>query len=242
MNGGLSYNVYNVFLPGVATIADSLSVLDKLIFEEKQYSYLEFMDIVNANFQGHMELLEYIKGLPKYGNDMTVDRYATMVGETFTSVVNSIELSEGKYAVPGFYSLDKDNRWAKDIPATPDGRLFGEPFSENQSPTYGADKNGITSLINSVSKLPLAETATGGFNLTFSGSVKPEILKALVTTFFEKGGLHVGITVLSRKELEDAMKNPERYKSLTVRLYGFSEYFINMPEWQQTAILNRTAY
>lgn len=242
LNGGLSYNVYNVFLPGVATIADSLSVLDKLIFEEKRYSYLEFMDIVNANFQGHMELLEYIKGLPKYGNDMSVDRYATMVGEAFTSVVDSVELSEGKYAVPGFYSLDKDNRWAKDIPATPDGRLFGEPFSENQSPTYGADKNGITALINSVSKLPLTETATGGFNLTFSGCVKPEILKALVTTFFEKGGLHVGITVLSRKELEDAMKNPDRYKSLTVRLYGFSEYFINMPEWQQTAILNRTAY
>ena len=238
----MSYHIYNVFFSGIGTVADSLSVIDKLVFDEKRYTYRELMDIVNSNFEGHGELLAYIKSLSKYGNDLSVDRYATMVGEAFTSVVDSVELSEGKYAVPGFYSLDKDNRWAKDIPATPDGRLFGEPFSENQSPTYGADKNGITALINSVSKLPLTETATGGFNLTFSGSVKPEILKALVTTFFEKGGLHVGITVLSRKELEDAMKNPERYKSLTVRLYGFSEYFINMPEWQQTAILNRTAY
>ena len=242
LNGGLSYHIYNIFFSGIATVADSISVIDKLVFEEKRYTYRELMDIVNANFEGHEDLVAYVKALPKYGNDLSVDKYAMMVGEVFTSAVNSIELSKGKYAIPGFYSLDKDNRWAKDIPATPDGRLHGEPFSENQSPTYGADRNGITSLINSVSKLPLEKTATGGFNLTFSGAVKPEILKALVNTFFEKGGLHVGITVLSREELEDAMKNPYRYKSLTVRLYGFSEYFINMPEWQQRAILNRTAY
>ena len=200
------------------------------------------MNIIHSNFEEYDELLAYIGSLIKYGNDSDVDYYATIVADAFISVVNSIEFPEGKYAIPGFYSLDKDNRWAKDIPATPNGRLFGESFSENQSPTYGADKNGITSLINSVSKLPLRDTATGGLNLTFSESVKPEILKALVLTFFEKGGLHVGITVLSREQLEDAMKNPEKYKSLTVRLYGFSEYFINMPDWQQNAILKRTAY
>ena len=242
LNGGLSFHIYNVFFSGIATVADSLAVIDKLVFEEKRFTYREFMDIVKSDYQDNNEILAYIKSLPKYGNDREVDRYASMVGEAFASMVNGIGLPKGKYAIPGFYSLDKDNRWAKDIPATPDGRLFGDPFSENQSPTYGADRNGITSLINSVSKLPLEKTATGGFNLTFSGAVKPEILKALVNTFFEKGGLHIGITVLSREELEDAMKNPDKYKSLTVRLYGFSEYFINMPEWQQRAILNRTAY
>ncbi len=242
LNGGLTYHVYNVFFSGIATVADSLAAIDKLVFEEKRFTYREFIDIVKSNYQGNDDVLAFVTSLPKYGNDLSVDKYAAMVGEAFVSMVNSISLPKGKYAIPGFYSLDKDNRWAKDIPATPDGRLWGDPFSENQSPTYGADRNGITSLINSVSKLPLEKTATGGFNLTFSGSVKPETLKALITTFFEKGGLHVGISVLSREELEDAMNNPDKYKSLTVRLYGFSEYFINMPEWQQRAILNRTAY
>ena len=56
------------------------------------------------------------------------------------------------------------------------------------------------------------------------------------------GGLHIGISVINRETLLDAMENPEKYKSLTVRLYGFSEYFISLPKWQQIAVLNRTEY
>ena len=56
------------------------------------------------------------------------------------------------------------------------------------------------------------------------------------------GGLHVGISVVNREMLEDAMVNPDKYKSLTVRLYGFSEYFISLPKWQQIAVINRTMY
>ena len=242
MKGGLTYHVYNVFFSGIATIADSLAAIDHVVFQEKKLSYAEYMDIVEHNFEGHEDLRLYVQSLPKYGNDTDVDQYVTRVADTFLSVVEQIELLPNRYAIPGFYSLDKDNRWGKDIPATPDGRLAGEGFSENQSPVYGADKNGITALLNSVSKIPLQRTATGGFNLTFSRAVEPEILKGLITTFFQNGGLHVGITVLKREELEEAMVNPDKYKSLTVRLYGFSEYFINLPDWQQKAVLNRTAY
>jgi formate C-acetyltransferase len=242
MKGGLTYHVYNVFFSGIATIADSLAAIDHVVFQEKKLSYAEYMDIVEHNFEGHEDLRLYVQSLPKYGNDTDVDQYVTRVADTFLSVVEQIELLPNRYAIPGFYSLDKDNRWGKDIPATPDGRLAGEGFSENQSPVYGADKNGITALLNSVSKIPLQRTATGGFNLTFSRAVEPEILKGLITTFFQKGGLHVGITVLKREELEEAMVNPDKYKGLTVRLYGFSEYFINLPDWQQKAVLNRTAY
>ena len=51
----------------------------------------------------------------------------------------------------------------------------------------------------------------------------------------------MGITVLDRSTLQDAMQHPEKYRSLTVRLYGFSEYFITLPPWQQQAVLERTA-
>ena len=143
---------------------------------------------------------------------------------------------------PTFYSLERENAWASEIPATPDGRRNGQPFSENQSPVYGADKKGITALLSSLAKIPFRRTAAGGLNLTFSSAVKPEILGALIKTYFAGGGMHVGITVLDREVLLDAMKHPEKYRSLTVRMYGFSEYFITLPEWQQIAVLNRTAY
>jgi formate C-acetyltransferase len=67
-------------------------------------------------------------------------------------------------------------------------------------------------------------------------------LKALILTFFSIGGIHTGITVVDKKVLEDALVRPERYQSLTVRLYGFSEYWVSLPQWQQAAVLERTAY
>ena len=45
-DGNAKYNVLNVFCPGVATVGDSLMVLDKLVFREKRYSYKAFAEIV----------------------------------------------------------------------------------------------------------------------------------------------------------------------------------------------------
>ena len=115
-------------------------------------------------------------------------------------------------------------------------------MSENQSPTYGADRSGITALLRSISKLPFAGTVTGGLNLTFSQKLSPRVLQSLVLSYFEMGGFHVGMSVVDHTVLRDAMKHPEKYRSLTVRIYGFSEYFICLPPFQQEAVLNRTLY
>lgn len=241
-DGRAKYTVYNVFCPGVATIGDSLMVLDKLVFKEKRFEYGAFVKILENNFAGNEELRQEILSLTKFGNDTEADKYTTLAGNMFLDAADEVNLKENRYIIGGFYSLERDNSWSGEVGATPDGRLDGEPFSENQSPTYGADKNGITALLKSLSKLPFDRTATGGLNLTFSSSVSPTILKALILSYFRMGGLHVGISVVNRETLEDAMVNPNKYKSLTVRLYGFSEYFISLPEWQQIAVINRTRY
>lgn len=236
------YNVLNIFCPGIATVGDSLFVLDKLIFKEKRYTYKEFIDILDKNFDGFEELRSEILSLTMFGNDSENDSYTKLAADTFLEVTNNIPLRENFYIAPGFYSLERDNSWKNEVSATPNGRKAGEPFSENQSPTYGADKSGITALLNSLAKLPLDKTVTGGLNLTFAQKVEPAILKALVVSYFKNGGYHVGISVIDKETLKDAMVNPDKYKSLTVRLYGFSEYFVSLPKWQQLAVLNRTEY
>lgn len=241
-DGNAKYNVMNVFCPGIATIGDSLMVIDKLVFKENRYSYSEFEEIVKNNFENREELLQEISGYTMFGNDSDNDSYTVMAGRAFLDAVDALKLNENHYVAAGFYSLERDNVWCGEIGATPNGRKAGEPFSENQSPTYGADKNGITALLKSLSKLPLDRTVTGGLNLTFSGKTPPAILQALVLSYFQMGGFHVGISVIDRATLKDAMVNPDKHKSLTVRLYGFSEYFVSLPKWQQLAILNRTEY
>ena len=186
----------------------------------------------------HREILQ----LTKFGNDTAADDYTVKAVNAFCDAAESIKAAPDWYYVAGLYSLWQENYWAAEIPATPDGRLAGQPYSENQSPSYGADKNGLTALLNSLGKIPFARTATGGLNLTFSAAVPPAVLQQLVTAYLAMGGLHVGMTVLSRRELEDAVAHPENYPALTVRLYGFSEYFVSLPDWQQQAVLARTAY
>ncbi len=241
-DGRAKYNVFNVFFPGIATVGDSLMVLDKLVFREKRYSYREFMQILKDDFAGQETLRSGIRRLPMFGNDTDADAYAALAGRIMLDVADRLKMKENWYVAPGFYSLERDNLWCSEIGATPDGRKAGEPFSENQSPTYGADKNGVTALLKSLSRLPFDRTQGGGLNLAFSATVSAELLEALVRSYFEMGGFHVGISVIDRSVLQDAMKTPEKYKSLTVRLYGFSEYFISLPEWQQLAVLNRTQY
>ncbi|MDY3303328.1 MAG: pyruvate formate lyase family protein, partial [Clostridia bacterium] len=239
-DGNSKYKIFNVFCPGVATLGDSLMVLDKLVFKEKRFSYNEFVEILNNNYENQEELRREILNYTRFGNDSDADEYTVIAANSFLDAVDELELKENYYAIGGFYSLERDNTWT--VRATPDGRKDGEPFSENQSPTYGADKNGITALLKSLSKLPFERTVTGGLNLTFSQNVSADILKALAVSYFKLGGLHIGISVINAETLKDAMKNPDKYKSLTVRLYGFSEYFVSLPKWQQMAVLKRTQY
>ncbi len=242
-DGNAPYNVMQMFCPGVATIGDSLMAIDRLVFKEKRYTYRELMNILDANFEGYEPLRHELRTAVRFGNDDdAADAYTNMAGNAYMDAIDALKLKDNYYAIGGFYSLERENTWREQVRATPDGRLDGDPFSENQSPVYGADKNGITALLNSVAKLPFERTATGGLNLTFSRNPTPDVLSALTLSYFEKGGFHVGISVIDREVLQDAMKHPEKYRSLTVRLYGFSEYFISLPDWQQLAVLNRTEY
>ncbi|MBQ7386745.1 MAG: hypothetical protein IJW03_01120 [Clostridia bacterium] len=98
----------------------------------------------------------------------------------------------------------------------------------------------MTALLKSIAKLPLTSTATGALNISFSQAQDPSTLHSLVTSFFELGGLHVGVSVFNREELLDATRHPENYPTLTVRMYGFSEYFVSLSPEQQDAVINRT--
>lgn len=240
--GCSKYTVFNCFCPGIATIGDSLMVLDKLVFKEKRYTYKEFIQILNNNFENNEELRQQILKCVKFGNDTDADNYTVTAANAFIDAIDMLNLKNNRYAVGGFYSLANDNLWKDEVGATPDGRRTGDAFSENQSPTYGADKSGITALLKSIAKLPFYKTAAGGLNITFSQHISSNNLKALVVSYFSLGGFHIGISVIDAETLRKATEAPEKYKSLTVRLYGFSEYFISLPKWQQTAVLNRTIY
>ena len=129
--------------------------------------------------------------------------------------------------------------------ASPDGRKSGEPLANGNTPTAGMDKNGITAFLNSIVKIDPTVHAGYVHNMKFSRRMFKEerpIMEALLKTYFKNGGQQAMITVLDKNDLENAMREPEKYGNLIVRVGGFSARFVELEKTLQIDILNRTLY
>jgi len=62
----------------------------------------------------------------------------------------------------------------------------------------------------------------------------------LIETYFQNGGAQLQINTVTKEELLAAKETPEKYKSLRVRVSGFSDYFVNLTEAIQDNIIERT--
>ena len=129
------------------------------------------------------------------------------------------------------------------VHATPDGRGDWEPLCDSLGAVHGKDKEGPTALLSSTAKLPLERvTGTPIMNIRMRKEHLSTLLKPLVTAFFEKGGMQLQVSCLSREEMLDAIAHPEKHENLIVRVGGYSEYFNRLTPVLQQTVLARTEY
>lgn len=232
---GMKYNTTVLSIAGLATLVDSLCVIKKFVFDEKQITLDELRAILRANWQGHETLRKSIlHDGDKYGNgsemaDDIMVRLAKLLGE-----VNGVPNSRGSYWKMGALSIDKNVRLGDVLGATPDGRLAGEPYSKNLSPVIGMDRKGVTAFLNSVSKIDFTDFSHAGMldvilhPSAVSGEDGLTAFCALIKTYFARGGHSLQFNVFSAEMLRAAQREPEKYRSLQIRVCGWNVYFVDL--------------
>lgn len=66
-----------------------------------------------------------------------------------------------------------------------------------------------------------------------------EKVAMLVKSFMELGGHQLQLNAVNRETMLDAQKNPENYRNLIVRVWGWSGYFVELDKAYQDHIIQR---
>lgn len=248
---GTGYAYHDFLGGGIATVADSLAAIKKLVYDKKMMSLRTLNDILKKNFEGYEKLrLEIVNRFPKYGND---DDYVdSMAADIALFYCHEVVKQRNRYTglcFPSIYTYHSYASHGTVTGATPDGRKAGEPISENQQAVNSLDRKGLTALLNTMAKLKPAFlfTPSGGSTITIHpsaliGENGAEILSDLIETYFEKGGQHVQTNVVDAETLMDAKEHPEKHRDLVVRVTGYNAYFVTLSPECQDYMIARTAH
>jgi len=248
--GGAIYNYSTICATGVADTADSLAAVKKLVFEEGRVEKRKLLDALQNNFEGHERLrLMLLNRAPKFGNDDDyVDSLAAEIVEhTSQEVTKHRNPRDGTYIL-GLFSYGEYIGHGIVTGATPDGRKAGAGISPNFSPSPGRDTKGPFAAMKSTIKVNQLLTANGtALDLmihpsTLKGPEGTEKLVSLIRAFNKIGGMQVQFNIVDGETLRAAQQEPEKYKNLTVRIWGFPAYFIRLPREFQDHLIARTEH
>ena len=246
-SGGAMYNFGpGVVWSGLATYADSMAAIKKLVFDEKKYTLQELNEGLKADFANNDRMRTDCLNAPKYGND---DDYADLIA---ADLINFTEAEHRKYKTlysvlsHGTLSISNNTPFGQMTGASANGRKAWTPLSDGISPTQGADFKGPTAIIKSISKMSNDSMNIGmvhNFKIMSGLLDTPEGEESLITLL--KTACHLGngemqFNYLDNNTLIEAQKHPEQYRDLIVRVAGYSAFFVELCKDVQDEIISRT--
>ncbi|WP_333735523.1 formate C-acetyltransferase [Streptomyces sp. IBSBF 2806] len=186
---------------------------------------------------------------PAYGNnDDRADALAVGLVESFMAKVRRHPTYRDAEHTQSVLTITSNVVYGKHTGNTPDGRRAGQPFAPGANPMNGRDRHGVAASALSVAKLPY-EQARDGISLTTT--ITPEglghapeeravHLVGILDAYMASGGFHMNVNVLNREVLQDAMRHPEKYPELTIRVSGYAVNFVRLTREQQLDVISRT--
>lgn len=245
--GGAMYNFGpGVVWSGLATYADSMAAIKKLVYDDKKYTLEQLNEALKADFIGYEQIRKDCLEAPKYGND---DDYADSIA---ADIISFTEKEHRQYKTlysvlsHGTLSISNNTPLGQITGASANGRKAWLPLSDGISPTQGADFKGPTAIIKSVSKMACDNMNIGmvhNFKLMAGLLDTPEGENGIITllrTASQMGNGEMQFNYLSNETLLEAQKHPEQYRDLIVRVAGYSAFFVELCKDVQDEIISRT--
>jgi len=246
--GGARYRTYGMLAEGAAYAIDSLVAIKTVVFDARQATMTELCQALAANFEGHDLLRRRLLAAPKYGNDdEAADALGRQIIDAFTACVG--RHAEAHRSLVKFPCGVGTFSWyigiGEGLGASADGRRAGEPVASNFSPGLGRDLAGLPAAILSYARMQNGNLPAGGpLDLRLArrlvgGPEGTERMAGLVRGFVDAGGAMMTLTVVDTEELRAAQREPEKYKSLRVRMGGWCAYFTMLSREQQEHHIRR---
>jgi formate C-acetyltransferase len=226
-------------IAGLSVVADSLAAI--------KYGKIH---VIRDNTGLVVDYKNESKNLtPQFGNnDDRVDSIASNIVTQFMQKIRKHPTYRGATHTQSVLTITSNVVYGKATGNTPDGRRKGEPFAPGANPMHGRDSHGWLASCLSVAKLPYKDSLDG---ISYTVSVAPqkahlsdtELVDAAAKafdTYFDHGGFHMNLNVVDKETLEDAMKNPDKYPQLTIRVSGYAVNFVRLTREQQQDVISRT--
>ncbi|MBE6635752.1 MAG: pyruvate formate-lyase [Ruminococcaceae bacterium] len=247
LRDGKKYNNFGIHGCGIAAATDALYSVKQHIFDNKDVTPEALIEALDTNFENAPELLHLLRyETPKMGQGRRlVDMLAGFIMDDFADALKGHKNTAGGRFRAGTGTAMFYLWHASELGATADGRRAGEPFGANFSPSLYIKTQGPLSVIDSFTSNKMAKVMNGGpLTLEFDSAIfngKDSLRKvaSLVKYFIERGGHQLQLNSVSLEAMKAAQENPELYKNLVVRIWGWSAYFVELDKEFQDHVMMR---